>query len=753
MHIFCIYGSNVMIKLRSIYRFTSIVITLTSFLIIAGCEGSTTSIPEDSVSTTSHNTGVNTGGGNTEGGDTGGDNAGGGDTGGGNAGGGDTGGDNAGGGDTGGNNVGGGTGGNNIGTGGLAIQNMGMVEVPFGSTFVYTPTITGDVSLCRKDLGHDDVIVDPETGKITWNTNNLTYGRGFYIRIKCSNFDGEVYASMIVHVDRSGTSRLRIAGENGVSPYIGVAGRSMNSGDTIVFPDGVYPVSVTRDSSYENAFKEGNANQPVDGSNTQFSTLMARTPGGVVISGAAQNGIPKQKNAIQITSANNLALAGFVIKDVLRESLAVALSSNSRILVDFVGAAGAGTNNVSCTNFLESGNGWCSMAGMRIGGGQPVFQNSYDWGHNRYGIMTRDTTGSITRRSFVRLDEHRGDQPYGGFSNYCDSAHRSQDNTVFDSLAITAPHYKNYAGLEAYPATGCQNDSANLYTEGLLAINNKLSLSLMDQRAGPVHQWDYIVSYDNEGTFTPHVSGETPGTAPEAPHGNTANWLLQAKKATSVSNSVFGKSRGYEGGTNGSAFDTGNVTLEGSVVLFDIPGVTAQNSPPRYLPESLLYYRGKSGTFFGDAGYNQVTTTRRYPIPGEDIMSLNMRSFSNPNALIVGGGTMAISGNRGATAQGESMSEYFWGYIDDLVPPLAVRAKIKGSVHRVAWERLTGSRRNLVTGWKVICVSNNNTELASLSANQLVYTDATQCADYGVRAVYAAGESGIAYIETAQLYN
>lgn len=74
--------------------------------------------------------------------------------------------------------------------------------------------------------------------------------------------------------------------------------------------------------------------------------------------------------------------------------------------------------------------------------------------------MTRSTTGSITRRSFVRfvrLDEHKGDQPFGGFSDYCDTAYLSQDNTIFDSLAIAAPHYKNYAGSTAFPATGCEN--------------------------------------------------------------------------------------------------------------------------------------------------------------------------------------------------------------------------------------------------------------------------------------------------------
>ena len=192
-------------------------------------------------------------------------------------------------------------------------------------------------TLATRSLGHDDVAVDPETGQITWDTSNLSFGRGFYIRIKCSNYDGYAFASMVVHADKSGTSQLRVAGLNGVSPYIGVAGRAMNSGDTIVFPDGTYPVSVSGDASYENAYK---MNSPTAGSSDQFSTIIAETPGGVLITGAAQPGIPKQKNAFQLTSPNNIAIVGFVVKDIKRESLTA--TGGNRILIDFVGAAGAG---------------------------------------------------------------------------------------------------------------------------------------------------------------------------------------------------------------------------------------------------------------------------------------------------------------------------------------------------------------------------------------------------------------------------
>jgi len=615
----------------------------------------------------------------------------------------------------------------------LSIANMGMHEVNFGDTFTYQPQITGDVSICRKDLAHDDVKVDSETGLITWDTSSLNFGRGFYIRIKCSNFSESVFASMVVHVDKSGTSRLRIAGENNVSPYIGVAGQSMTSGDTIVFPDGEYPVSVSRNESYENAFKR---TSPTDGTADQYSTIISESPGGAVINGEAQNGIGKQKNAFQLSSNNYIAIVGFVVKNVQRESFTTNGNSN-KLLIHFVGAQGAGTWGRSCSNFSEASSGECSNAGMRVNGGTPLFQNSYDWGHNRYGIMTSRTNGSITRRSLVRLDEHKGDQPYGGFSDYCDTLHLSQDNVVFDSLAIAAPHYKNYAGLSAYPATGCENTPSTLKTVGLLAVNNKLSLSLMDSKAGPNHIWDHIVSYDSEGTCTPQTD-------------RCGLWLLQADKPADVSNSFFGKARGFEGSTSISRAFGNNINFNSNVTINDVPSNSDVGVTPEYLPELLLYYRGKYDTFHGDQGYDTVTTARRWPIAGEDIIAANMRSYRNQEALKVGGGTIDINGDRGAAAAGDSMSEYFWGYINNKVPPLVVRVKDKGAINRVAWEHLTGSRRTAVTGWKVECVSSGNNLLASLSADQLVYNDDSGCQQYGVKASYAEGDSGIAYTETPE---
>jgi hypothetical protein len=624
-----------------------------------------------------------------------------------------------------------------VGSQNISIEAMGYHQIKKGQIFRFQPRIRGDVNLCRKDMGHDDVKVHPETGAITWDTSGLTFGRGFHIRIKCSSIERSSYASMVVHVDATGGSRLRILGKDGIASTIADASTDINSGDTLVIPDGIYPVSISHDGSYENAFK---MSAPTNGSKMQFTTVIAESPGGAVVSGTANTKLGKQKNAIQLSESSYVAIVGLVARDVQRESVTTS-GPGHHLLLDFVGAAGAGTWGKPCGNFKQAKKGQCSNAGMRVNGGTPLIQQSYDWGHNRYGIMTRSTNGSVTRRSLVRLDEHRGDQPYGGFSDYCDKAHLNQDNYVFDSLAIAAPHYKNYAGLAAAPATGCQKMKAEYQVVGLFSVNNHLSLSLMDSKAGSPNIWRNIVSYDTRGTCTPQK-------------GRCGAWLLQSKKVATVTDSYFGKSRDF----NGESVLKGpvsrkNINLEESVILNDVPGYTDRGKVPRYLPESQLYFNGRMDTFWGDSGFNDQTQVRRWPIPGEDIISRNMRAYHNPKALKVGGGTIEIDGNRGAAHDSDSMSEYFWGYTDSNIPPIVVRVSaslLKQMTNRVAWEDFAGKAKQRVKGWSIYCYSDQSeklTLLKTVARNRLSYHDTTQCSAYAVTAIYDEGESGIAYIE------
>ena len=96
------------------------------------------------------------------------------------------------------------------------------------------------------------------------------------------------------------------------------------------------------------------------------------------------------------------------------------------------------------------------------------------------------------------------------------------------------------------------------------------------------------------------------------------------------------------------------------------------------------------------------------------------------------------------------MSEYFWGYLDDLIPPLVVRVKTVPNGQRVAWEHHSSERRDAVIGWRVSCMDGGaEQELASVPESQLVFVDDSGCSSFAVRAEYEAGLSGIAYVEHA----
>ena len=62
--------------------------------------------------------------------------------------------------------------------------------------------------------------------------------------------------------------------------------------------------------------------------------------------------LASKKNAFQLTTTNYVAIVGFVVKNVQRESLTA--SNGNHLLIDFVGAQGAGTWGLPCSNFSEA---------------------------------------------------------------------------------------------------------------------------------------------------------------------------------------------------------------------------------------------------------------------------------------------------------------------------------------------------------------------------------------------------------------
>ena len=80
---------------------------------------------------------------------------------------------------------------------------------------------------------------------------------------------------------------------------------------------------------------------------------------------------------------------------------------------------------------------------------------------------------------------------------------------------------------------------------------------------------------------------------------------------------------------------------------------------------TVLKRYGVSGTVWGDPGYNTLTGEDLWPFPYEAQIRADMRAYSPARGP---------AGNRGFCADGQTLTNYIWGYLGNAVPPLALAA-------------------------------------------------------------------------------
>lgn len=160
---------------------------------------------------------------------------------------------------------------------------------------------------------------------------------------------------------------------------------------------------------------------------------------------------------------------------------------------------------------------------------------------------------------------------------------------------------------------------------------------------------------------------------------------------------------------------SGTTTLEPLANGLDyLPKVT-EGSPLEALDPDLTKFKSKAYRFHGDTGYNSEPTmhyTRGnwcWPHPAEGLIRAKMKAYyktncvtraSSPGGTDFGVGT--ISGDRGFCADGESLSEYIWGYLGKTVPPLRTCAipRTGGEVTFFV-AKYRSSRGNGITKYKI----------------------------------------------------
>jgi hypothetical protein len=368
-----------------------------------------------------------------------------------------------------------------------------------------------------------------------------------------------------------------------------------------------------------------------------------------------------------------------------------------------------GTRNKITNCGFEDGmppeaNNETPIAFVAGGSSYTLVEDCWVWGKGRYGFYTSSTSGGthhvIFRRVVVRLDDS---PPWmtAGLRFY--NAH---DNVMQNCIVLDS-RVNNKAGEPSAFAQGggsSYGDPNNTWI-GVMALNNP---QMWGYNANDVLQTETV----SNSVFWGNHDGLFMTKQDTIDRDSSVNMT----NLTIGSNSVYGvrhnSNYAYavnltnvllhipEGGTalkdpskvvNTMVYETGTGATAGKAQGCTVIGSAQYAAGLKYLPRvepgsalarggvgaTILYRIGESGTCYGDAGWDNDSTTPLWPFANEALWGAKMRSYS----------ASGPGGDRGFAALGGDtpLSDYVWGYLGHAVPPFNVVAVPREKQVELSW--------------------------------------------------------------------
>lgn len=456
----------------------------------------------------------------------------------------------------------------------------------------------------------------------------------------------------------------------------------MSGGDTLILRDDTY-------TGANNQIRYNN--KPPSGSVGNYTTIQAETVGGVILDG-------------QDTRAMLDGTGTFTMSYVIIEGIQFVNRSGGKHDI-----TGQSSSNRSAHHIKILKCGFEDR--MYIYYAEYILvEDCYVVGEGRYGFMAQVSNNIVFRRCVVRLDQaDGGGQPISHFMNYAATDVEFQNCIAIDS---DSGYYTDYEGVyggfyvrKRYDYFGL--DSVNTKIRGSIVLNvqhgspsEALSLGRNSYGTEIEHSvwWDIKqgMVIDNS-TLTAHYIVDHCTFGMAAYDSDTRdNKMLDGNPGYgNVSNSIF-----YQitnpGSRDGIALSDVNLSTNNSFYGNDINKSSVSTSTGdittvdpidgspgngtaalKYLLQieagsdldgaaddagdigaTILKKIGTSGTFHGDSGYNTTTGDDLWPWPYED----TIRTF-----FIDYGAASSPSPDRGFCASGETLSDYIWEYLGNVV--------------------------------------------------------------------------------------
>lgn len=367
----------------------------------------------------------------------------------------------------------------------------------------------------------------------------------------------------------------------------------LNPGDTLVLKNGQYPAQ-----EFMRAWK-----LPKPGTPSAWITVRAETPGGVIIdNGGNSNAIDIQQAAV----ANRyLWIDGIVFRN--QESGAM-FHGLGYVKVTRCGfhMAGNGGGNTVCLAFSKT-----TMC---------LAEENWTWGAGRTGLMMGGGTKNIARRHVGRLDYINTAEPIDGVVSFYNGTDCEGQNLI--GIDCDQPYQAGeYGALFTVPTTG--GIATRCVFRGSIGINANIPLGLLAKNGVGILFDNCIAFRTSQGIYCRDPLTVTNSTFVD---------MVGPKRYSAASLGFTYLEGGYHQG-QGSVSNSIVVGVPGlESYAFNMTGITRVR-PANLLSAqggaSVLKKIGKSGTLWGEPGWNAVQAEDLWPFPNEQIIRDNFRTSAN----------------------------------------------------------------------------------------------------------------------------
>lgn len=326
-----------------------------------------------------------------------------------------------------------------------------------------------------------------------------------------------------------------------------------------------------------------------------------------------------------------------------------------------------------------------------------LLEDCWAWGYGRYRFESYESDHIIFRRCVGRYDRMHASFPMAVFSIY-----RSPYNQLQNCLAIDSDQEEYYTGESGFygglvsPNNGDEWTNTDMKTLGCIALNISpgsgfnSAITFGPQTIRDTVVWDCYggIAYgvpDAADVSVDHVTvGQIYGTHEDIHlSGGVGAICWSDGVGTSVTNSLFtdcneyglfdfrgsdhnvfwnnpadyGNSYGYSHTVAGAHDRRVDHGLEYIVKPSEGSALEGAASDGGDVGATVLNRYGASGSLWGEAGFEQLTSQSLWPWPSESRIRQDMRSYAGPP-----------SGVRGFCEDGMTLTKYIWEYLGNPMP-------------------------------------------------------------------------------------